>query len=81
MDCSSDLQGSALAALTGNGAAPHGAQSIRELMRAVDEHIPAPQRSIDQPFAMPIEDVFAIQVLGGQGRAPACSHPRLPGYA
>ena len=31
-------------------------------MRAVDEHIPAPQRSIEQPFAMPIEGVFAIQV-------------------
>jgi hypothetical protein len=39
-----------------------GAESIRQLMHAVDSSIPAPERLVDQPFAMPIEDVFNIQV-------------------
>jgi hypothetical protein len=54
-------QGSALAALKGEQS-PVGAESVRRLMEAVDSSIPAPQRPIDLPFAMPIEDVFNIQV-------------------
>jgi elongation factor Tu len=37
---------------------------ILELMKAVDEYIPTPQRAIDQPFLMPIEDVFGIKGRG-----------------
>jgi elongation factor Tu len=39
-------------------------KSILELMNAVDEYLPEPQRAIDQPFLMPIEDVFTIQGRG-----------------
>ena len=53
-------QGSALAALKGEQSLV-GAESVRRLMEAVDSNIPAPQRPIDLPFAMPIEDVFNIQ--------------------
>ena len=38
--------------------------SIVELMNAVDEYIPTPERPIDQPFLMPIEDVFSISGRG-----------------
>jgi elongation factor Tu len=38
--------------------------AIRELMKAVDEYIPTPERPIDQPFLMPIEDVFSISGRG-----------------
>jgi elongation factor Tu len=41
-----------------------GEQSIRELMKAVDDYIPTPARAIDQPFLMPIEDVFSISGRG-----------------
>ena len=37
-----------------------GEDSIRELMKAVDSYIPTPDRPIDKPFLMPIEDVFSI---------------------
>ena len=57
------IRGSALAALEGNN--PEiGENSVRELMAAVDEHIPTPARPIDQPFLMPIEDVFSISGRG-----------------
>jgi len=55
------VQGSALAALNGVQF-PIGAESIRQLMQNVDESIPAPNRPVDLPFAMPIEDVFNIPV-------------------
>ena len=48
---------SALKALEGDEEAMNG---ILELMNAVDEHIPQPDRPKDQPFLMPIEDVFNI---------------------
>ena len=35
-----------------------------ELMKAVDEHIPQPSRPVDQPFLMPVEDVFSISGRG-----------------
>ncbi|MEO0328756.1 MAG: elongation factor Tu [Pseudomonadota bacterium] len=57
------VKGSALAAMEGNN--PEiGETAIRELMAAVDEFIPQPDRPIDQPFLMPIEDVFSISGRG-----------------
>jgi len=57
------IRGSALAALEGRD--PEiGEQSIHALMKAVDEYIPTPERPIDQPFLMPIEDVFSISGRG-----------------
>jgi elongation factor Tu len=41
-----------------------GESSIRALMKAVDDYIPTPARAIDQPFLMPIEDVFSISGRG-----------------
>ena len=41
-----------------------GKNSILELMKAVDEHIPQPAREVDKPFIMPIEDVFSISGRG-----------------
>ncbi len=57
------VAGSALAALEDRDA-EIGADKIKELMAAVDEHIPTPERPIDQPFLMPIEDVFSISGRG-----------------
>jgi elongation factor Tu len=57
------IRGSALHAM--NGTQPEiGEQSIRALMKAVDDYIPTPVRAIDQPFLMPIEDVFSISGRG-----------------
>jgi elongation factor Tu len=57
------IKGSALAAIEGRN--PEiGADRILELMRAVDEYIPTPDRPKDQPFLMPIEDVFSISGRG-----------------
>jgi elongation factor Tu len=57
------VKGSALAAVEGRDAAL-GEDSIRELMTAVDTYIPQPDRPIDQPFLMPVEDVFSISGRG-----------------
>ena len=57
------VKGSALAALEGTDQAT-GADSIVELMAAVDDYIPQPDRPKDQPFLMPIEDVFSISGRG-----------------
>ena len=57
------VRGSALHAM--NGTMPEiGEESIRALMAAVDEFIPTPARAIDQPFLMPVEDVFSISGRG-----------------
>ena len=57
------IKGSALAALEGRN--PEiGENSIKELMDAVDAHIPQPERPVDKPFLMPIEDVFSISGRG-----------------
>jgi elongation factor Tu len=56
-------KGSALVALE-DGDAKLGKDSILELMKTVDEYIPTPERPIDQPFLMPIEDVFSISGRG-----------------
>lgn len=62
-------QGSALKALEGDEG-PLGAEAIMKLMDSVDEFIPEPERDIDKPFLMPIEDVFSIKGRGtvGTGR-------------
>ncbi len=58
------VKGSALAALEDKDPEGIGAASIAALMEAVDEYIPQPQRPVDQPFLMPIEDVFSISGRG-----------------
>jgi elongation factor Tu len=57
------VAGSALAALEGRDDAI-GSEKIAELMAAVDAYIPQPERAVDQPFLMPIEDVFSISGRG-----------------
>ena len=57
------VKGSALAALEGRDD-EIGKNSIYELMKAVDEHIPQPPRPTDKPFLMPVEDVFSISGRG-----------------
>jgi elongation factor Tu len=57
------VKGSALAALEDSDK-KIGEDSIRELMAAVDAYIPTPERPIDLPFLMPIEDVFSISGRG-----------------
>ena len=57
------IKGSALAALEGKDD-EIGKNSILELMKAVDEHIPQPTRITDKPFLMPVEDVFSISGRG-----------------
>jgi len=57
------VKGSALAALEGRDD-EIGKNSILELMKAVDDYIPQPERPLDKPFLMPIEDVFSISGRG-----------------
>ena len=56
------VRGSALAALSGGDEA--AVASILELMAAVDDYVPTPDRPLDRPFQMPIEDVFSITGRG-----------------
>ena len=55
------VTGSSLGALNGE---QKWVDKIMELMKAVDEYIPTPERAVDQPFLMPIEDVFTITGRG-----------------
>jgi elongation factor Tu len=55
------IRGSASKALKGE---PGGAESILELFRALDSYIPIPERVVDKPFLMPIEDIFSISGRG-----------------
>jgi elongation factor Tu len=55
------IRGSALGALNGE---PQWEAKIDELMEAVDKYIPQPDRSVDKPFLMPIEDIFSISGRG-----------------
>ena len=55
------VRGSALQALEGDEEAAHG---IDALMAAVDDYVPMPERDMDKPFLMPIEDVFSISGRG-----------------
>jgi elongation factor Tu len=60
------VRGSALHALESKSTDPNAAdyESIRELLRVVDEYIPTPVRDVEKPFMMPIEDVFTIKGRG-----------------
>ena len=53
------IKGSALKALEGDSS-DIGAPAIMKLMEEVDKYVPQPDRPVDQPFLMPIEDVFSI---------------------
>jgi elongation factor Tu len=55
------VRGSALKALEGDA---EGEKQIVELMEAVDSYIPIPQRDVDKPFLMPVEDIFTISGRG-----------------
>ncbi len=60
------VRGSALAALESDSKDPSAPEyaPILELMQAVDDYIPTPERAVDKPFLMPIEDVFGIKGRG-----------------
>ena len=60
------IRGSALQALESTSEDPSAPEyaSILELMNAVDEYIPTPDRAVEQPFLMPVEDVFSIKGRG-----------------
>ena len=55
------VKGSALKALEGD---EEGKEQVRELMAAIDSYIPVPERAVDKPFLMPIEDIFSISGRG-----------------
>ncbi|MHC4308538.1 MAG: elongation factor Tu [Planctomycetota bacterium] len=65
------IKGSALAAMESEGKDDEACKCIDELMVAVDAYLPIPEREIDKPFLMPVEDVFSIKGRGtvGTGRA------------
>jgi elongation factor Tu len=60
------VRGSALQALESTSTDPNAPEyeSIKELLRVVDEYIPEPVREVDKPFMMPVEDVFSIKGRG-----------------
>ena len=58
------IAGSALMALNGEDDNELGTTAVSKLVKALDEYIPEPERAIDQPFLMPIEDVFSISGRG-----------------
>jgi elongation factor Tu len=64
------IKGSALSAMESGGKDDEGCKCVDELMVAVDDYIPVPERDIDKPFLMPVEDVFSIKGRGtvGTGR-------------
>jgi len=64
------IQGSALAAMNSDGKDDEACKCVDELMEAVDSYIPVPERDVDKPFLMPVEDVFSIKGRGtvGTGR-------------
>jgi elongation factor Tu len=58
------ISGSALKALESDDPASEEAKSIFELLDAIDDYVPEPQRDKDKPFLMPVEDVFSISGRG-----------------
>jgi elongation factor Tu len=64
------IKGSALAAMESEGKDDEACKCVDELMVAVDDYFPVPERDIDKPFLMPVEDVFSIKGRGtvGTGR-------------
>jgi len=81
--------GSALKALEGD-TSDIGSPAVAKLIGALDDYIPEPERPVDQPFLMPIEDVFSISGRGTvvTGRVDTgivkvgedCRHPRYPNH-
>ncbi len=64
------IKGSALGAMKSEGKDDEVCKCIDELVEAVDDYIPVPEREVDKPFLMPVEDVFSIKGRGtvGTGR-------------
>jgi elongation factor Tu len=64
------VKGSALAAMESEGKDDEACKCIDDLMASVDEYFPLPERDVDKPFLMPVEDVFSIKGRGtvGTGR-------------
>ena len=64
------IKGSALAAMENEGKDDEVCKCVDELMDAVDDYLPIPERDVDKPFLMPVEDVFSIKGRGtvGTGR-------------
>jgi len=64
------IRGSALKAMKAESLDDASCKPILELLKAMDEYIPIPERAIDKPFLMPVEDVFSIKGRGtvGTGR-------------
>ncbi|MDH3298326.1 MAG: elongation factor Tu [Gemmatimonadota bacterium] len=64
------IRGSAKVAMDGEGKDEKANESIYKLMEAVDAYVPTPERAVDKPFLMPVEDVFSISGRGtvGTGR-------------
>jgi len=64
------IKGSALAAMESGGKDDEACKCIDELMDAVDDYLPIPERDVDKSFLMPVEDVFSIKGRGtvGTGR-------------
>ncbi|WP_461538657.1 elongation factor Tu [Spongorhabdus nitratireducens] len=58
------ITGSALMALNGQDDNEMGTTAVKRLVETLDEYIPEPERAIDQPFLLPIEDVFSIAGRG-----------------
>ena len=64
------IKGSALSAMESGGTDDEACKCVDELMVSVDDYIPVPERAVDKPFLMPVEDVFSIKGRGtvGTGR-------------
>jgi len=64
------IKGSALAAMESEGKDDEACKCVDELLAAVDDYFPVPERDVDKPFLMPVEDVFSIKGRGtvGTGR-------------
>ncbi|HEY4486617.1 MAG TPA: elongation factor Tu [Candidatus Paceibacterota bacterium] len=62
------IRGSGLKALEAKSIDDEWAKPILELAKALDEYIPVPQRDLDKPFLMPVEDIFSIE-----GRGTVCT--------
>ena len=58
------IAGSALMALNGEDENELGTTAVKKLVEALDSYIPQPERAVDQPFLMPVEDVFSISGRG-----------------
>ena len=63
-DATPIIRGSALKALNAKSADDEDAKPILELIKYLDEYIPEPKREVDQPFLMPVEDIFSIEGRG-----------------